>query len=88
MKCIIAVKSTKNMEVGTIKRVDDVEAEEKVRVGFFNYISKSEWKKSRGIVEPVLDTLGKQFAENADVSITFKREETISEKQLKRKKQK
>ena len=88
MKCIIAVKSTKNMEVGTIKRVDDVEAEEKVRVGFFNYISKSEWKKSRGIVESVLDTVGKQFSEKADVSITVKREETISEKQLKRKKQK
>jgi hypothetical protein len=88
MKCIIAVKSTKNMEVGTIKRVDDVEAEEKVRVGFFNYISKSEWKKSRGIVEPISDTVGKQFSEKADVSITVKREETISEKQLKRKKQK
>jgi hypothetical protein len=88
MKCIIAVKSTKNMEVGTIKRVDDLEAEEKVRVGFFNYISKSEWKKSRGVVEPVLDTVGKQFSEKADVSITVKREETISEKQLKRKKQK
>ena len=88
MKCIIAVKSTKNMEVGTIKRVDNVEAEEKVRVGFFNYISKSEWKKSRGVVVEASDPVGKQFAEKADKTITVKREETISEKQLKRKKQK
>ena len=87
MKCIIAVKSTKNMEVGTIKRVDDVEAEEKVRVGFFNYISKSEWKKSRDIVESKVVEPEKTISDSIAYGYGLK-EETISEKQLKRKKQK
>jgi hypothetical protein len=48
MKCIKSIKPTKNTEVGQIVRIDDVEAESKVRTGYWSYISKTEWKLSRG----------------------------------------
>jgi len=44
MKCIKAIKPLKNTEVGTINRIDDVEAEAKVLTGYWKYISKSDWK--------------------------------------------
>lgn len=45
MKCIQSIKETKNVEFGTIKRVDDVDAETKVKSGYWKYVPKSEWKK-------------------------------------------
>lgn len=45
MKCIKAIKATKEIEVGTIKRVDDKTANNMVG-NTWVYISKSEWKKS------------------------------------------
>jgi hypothetical protein len=48
MKCIKSIKALKNTEIGEISRIDDVEAESKVRTGYWSYISKSEWKLSRG----------------------------------------
>jgi hypothetical protein len=45
MKCIKAIKATKEIEVGTIKRVDDKTANNMVGSSWI-YISKSEWKKS------------------------------------------
>lgn len=44
MKCIKAIKPLKNTEVGTINRIDDVEAEARVLTGYWKYISKTEWK--------------------------------------------
>ena len=44
MKCIKAVKATKNTEVGTIARLGDADAETKVKTGFLQYAPKSEWK--------------------------------------------
>lgn len=44
MKCIKAVKSTKNYNVGDILRVKDEEANDKVLTGYFSYVPKSEWK--------------------------------------------
>ena len=44
MKCIKSIKATKNTEVGHIVRIDDVEAESKVKTGFWAYVPKSEWK--------------------------------------------
>lgn len=44
MKCIKAIKGTKQFEVGEIKRVTDVEADSATRDGYWTYISKSEWK--------------------------------------------
>jgi hypothetical protein len=45
MKCIKAIKATKEIEVGTIKRVDDKTAFNMVGLSW-KYISKSEWKNS------------------------------------------
>jgi hypothetical protein len=47
MKCIKSIKTLKNTEIGEIVRIDDVEAESKVKTGYWSYISKSEWKLSR-----------------------------------------
>jgi hypothetical protein len=44
MKCIKAIKSTNSVETGTIQRVKDTEADQKVDTGNFKYIPKSEWK--------------------------------------------
>ena len=54
MKCIKSIKATKNTEVGHIVRIDDVEAETKVKTGYWAYVPKSEWKLSRGTkTEPI-----------------------------------
>ena len=44
MKCIKSIKETPNTKLGTILRVKDKEAEEKVDRGGWMYIPKSEWK--------------------------------------------
>lgn len=44
MKCIKSIKATKNTEVGHITRIDDIEAEAKVKTGYWAYVPKSEWK--------------------------------------------
>lgn len=76
MKCIKAVKETKHYKLGEIRRTDDRDAEEKVNSGVFVYIGKAEWKKEvRDLIKPTIKE-----------SLTTEQEETISEKQLKRKK--
>ncbi len=47
MKCIKAIKATKNTEVGTIARLGDADAETKVKSGYWQYVPKSEWKASK-----------------------------------------
>lgn len=44
MKCIKAIKDSKNYKVGSIVRLSDKEADEKVATGYFTFIPKSEWK--------------------------------------------
>ena len=58
MKCIQSIKETKNVELGTIKRVEDVDAETSVKSGYWKYVPKSEWKKQNKpqMVENVGDT--------------------------------
>ena len=48
MKCIKSIKATKNTEIGVITRIDDKEAELKVKGGYWTYIPKSEWKEYKG----------------------------------------
>ena len=48
MKCIKSIKATKNTEIGHITRIDDVEAEAKVKTGYWAYVPKSEWKIYKG----------------------------------------
>ena len=43
MKCIKAIKGTKEIEIGTIKRVDDKTANNMVGLSWV-YVPKSEWK--------------------------------------------
>jgi len=86
MKCIKAIKKLKNMEVGTIVRVDDVEAESKVRSGYYKYVPKSEYKVSKPkeeiVVNPNHEEDQKLIKIARDISIQSIM--TISEKQLKR----
>ena len=52
MKCIKAIRESKGVEVGDIKRVDDRTAINMVGSSW-EYVSKSEWKKTtRKQVEP------------------------------------
>ena len=49
MKCIQATRETKSSKVGDVKRVSDLEANEKVDTKYWKFISKSEWKGTRKI---------------------------------------
>jgi hypothetical protein len=47
MKCIKSIRASKDVEVGDIKRVDDKTAMNMVGLSW-QYVSKTEWKLSRG----------------------------------------
>ena len=68
MKCIKAIKATKDVEVGTIKRVDDKTAYNMVG-STWEYIPKSEWKlatrKSKPTVQ-VTDQVTEQPTEEVE----------------------
>jgi hypothetical protein len=72
MKCIQAIKATKYSAVGDIKRVTEVEADEKVSTGYWKFVPKMEWK---------LATRKQKVEEVVEVETV-----TISEKQLNKKK--
>ncbi len=76
MKCIKCIKVAKGYELDEIRRVDDIEAEEKVKVGYWKFVPKSEWKLATRKVKVV-----------EVVSVSEPTEElSIEEKKLKRKK--
>jgi hypothetical protein len=56
MKCVKSIKSTKNVEVGTIKRINDRDADSEVKSGYWKYIPKSEYKsvtrKPKNVEQP------------------------------------
>jgi|688.fasta_scaffold704981_3 hypothetical protein len=56
MKCIKSIKATKNTEIGTIKRVNDKEADSDVRGGYWKYVPKSEWKSNTGKTKNIEET--------------------------------
>jgi hypothetical protein len=77
MKCIKVIKQTKSYELGEIRRMDDLEAESKVKTGYWAFCPKSEWKlvtRKPKKVEVVNETISE------DVS--------IEERKLKRNKKK
>ena len=78
MKCIKAIKSSKKIEAGTIKRVDDVEAEARVKSNYWQYISKTEYKAA----QPKVEELKVMEVKVEQPTLT------VSEKQLRHKKQK
>jgi len=55
MKCIKSIKATKNTEVGVFMRTSEIEAESKVKTGYWAYAPKSEyklWKRGTTTEEP------------------------------------
>lgn len=75
MKCIKCIKLAKGYELDEIRRVDDVEAEERVKGGYWKFVPKSEWKLATRKVK-VNEVVSEQATE----------ELSIEEKKLKRKK--
>ena len=78
MKCIKCIKVAKGYEIDEIRRVSDIDADEKVKGGYWKFIPKSEWK----------GTLKRAVVKNDTVVSTDVAELSIEEKKLKRKKQK
>jgi hypothetical protein len=51
MKCIKTIKKTNSREIGEIIRIEENEAENKVKTGYWTYCPKSEWKDYTGKVK-------------------------------------
>jgi len=49
MKSIKAIKESKTVHIGDMPRLSDLDAEERVRLGSWMYISKAEYKKGTTI---------------------------------------
>ena len=58
MKCIKCIKVAKGYELDEIRRVSDIDAEERVKGGYWKFISKSEWKLAtrKTKVEPIVES--------------------------------
>ena len=66
MKCIKAIRATKEVELGEIKRVDNKTAHSMVGISW-KYVSKTEWKSSRGIKsEPSQNQVTAQVSDQVD----------------------
>ena len=67
MKCIKSIRASKDVQVGDIKRVDDKTAMNMVGLSW-QYISKTEWKLSRGkkVVEETTDQVTDKSTEQVD----------------------
>jgi hypothetical protein len=67
MKCIKALRAGKDVQVGDIKRVDEKTAYNMVGSSWA-YISKTEWKLSRGkkVAEEVTEQSSDQSTEQVD----------------------
>ena len=44
MKCIKCIKVAKGYQIDEIRRISDIDADEKVKGGYWKFIPKSEWK--------------------------------------------
>jgi hypothetical protein len=67
MKTIKSIKKTKEVELGEIRRVDDRTAHNMVGP-YWGYVSKSEWKLSRGkkVVEETTEQVTVQSTEQVE----------------------
>ena len=76
MKCIKCIKVAKGYNLDEIRRVDDIDADERVKGGYWKFVPKSEWKLATRKVKV-----------NEVVNTNEPTEElSIEEKKLKRKK--
>ena len=78
MKCIKCIKVAKGYEIDEIRRVSDIDADERVKGGYWKFVPKSEWK----------GTLKRAVVKNDTIVSPDEAELSIEEKKLKRKKQK
>ena len=85
MKCIKAIRATKHSDIGDIKRLTEVEADEKVSTGYWKFVPKMEWKEAtRG---KKVEAVREELPANVEGSTEFNSaNQTISEKQLNKKK--
>lgn len=66
MKCIKCIKVAKGYELDEIRRVSDIDAEERVKGGYWKFVPKSEWKlatrkpKTVEVTDQVADQVEKQ----------------------------
>ena len=44
MKCIKCIKVAKGYDLDEVRRMDDIDANEKVKAGYWKFVPKSEWK--------------------------------------------
>ncbi len=75
MKCIKCIKVAKGYDLDEVRRMDDIDANEKVKTGYWKFVPKSEWKSVTRKVK-VNEVVNEQPTE----------ELSIEEKKLKRKK--
>jgi len=75
MKCIKCIKVAKGYDLDEVRRMDDIDANEKVKTGYWKFVPKSEWKAVTHKVKV-----------NEVVSEKPTEELSIEEKKLKRKK--
>lgn len=77
MKCIKCIKVAKGYNLDEVRRVDDIDADERVKGGYWKFVPKSEWKAVTRKAKPV------------EVAVEQPAEElSIEEKKLKRNKKK
>jgi hypothetical protein len=75
MKCIKCIKVAKGYDLDEVRRINDIDADEKVKGGYWKFVPKSEWKAVTRKVK-VNEVVNEQPTE----------ELSIEEKKLKRKK--
>ena len=78
MKCIKCIKVAKGYDLDEVRRVADIDADEKVKGGYWKFVPKSEWK----------GTLKRAVVKNDTIVSPDVADLSIEEKKLKRKKQK
>ena len=74
MKCIKCIKVAKGYDLDEVRRMDDIDANEKVKTGYWAFCPKSEWK------------LATRKVKVNEVVNESTEELSIEEKKLKRKK--
>lgn len=75
MKCIQAIRASKNVEVGDIARINDVDAESRVRGGSHKYIPKSEWRKWKGTTKTETNSNHENDKKLVDTAVNYQAEE-------------
>jgi hypothetical protein len=73
MKCIKTIKKTNSREIGEVIRIEENEAENKVKTGYWAYCPKSEWKMLTRKAKPVAKKETEEGSEDKPVTKRGKR---------------